>query len=174
VTIEKLNLPWIDQKEHIRPTAIVLHWWQVPSRLSSIRWFLSALKRKGLSVQFAVTKDGKIYQLVNSPDVKCAHARCANDSAIGIEIQGFGAKELDRQKEQFNAVAELVAKLCKDYKINPEFRVSNTSQQAIFYGVTSHKEVDKYCLARRFWPKRDVHDGYVQRIIESLKSEQSL
>ncbi|HSX14478.1 MAG TPA: peptidoglycan recognition family protein [Candidatus Saccharimonadales bacterium] len=166
--IEKLSLPWVDSTKRIQPTAIVLHWWQVPTWFGGIKWFIFALKRKKLSVQFAVTKDGEVYQLTESPDVWCRHARCANNSSIGIEIQGLGRRDLDENQLQFQAVVGLVKELCRQFIIDPKFRVEQ-GENTRFYGITSHKVVDKYCSGKRRLPKRDVHDEYVTRLIEALQ-----
>lgn len=161
--IEKRNLDWVDESKKIIPTAIVLHWWQVPIWFGGINYLIRGLKRWKTSVQFAVMKDGTIYQLVKDPTTLCHHARKANDSSIGIEIQGLGARSLDKNQKQFEAVVELVKHLKNTYNIQTDFEVKK-SPKLIFYGITSHKEVDPYCGKRLLWHKRDVHDGYLNRV----------
>jgi len=121
-----------------------------------------------LSVQFAVLKNGDIYQLVDDPTIYCKHARCANDSSIGIELQGFGAKDLDSQPEQFQAVVDLVTFLCDKYKIQTQFKVKENPLR--FYGISSHKVVDQYCQDKRLRKKIDIHDEYLQRVVKAISA----
>ncbi len=160
-------LPWVDSSILIHPTAIVLHWWQAPTWFGGIRWFIFELKRKKLSVQYAVLKDGTIYRLTESPNVWCRHARCANDSSIGIEIQGLGARDLDKNAKQFESVVTLVKDLCREYAIQTEFNVEEDNGLR-FFGIGSHKWVDTYCGTKRWVSKRDVHDDYIKRIVAAL------
>ena len=161
--IEKRNLDWVDDSKKIIPTAIVLHWWQVPSWFGCINYLMKGLKRWNTSVQFAVTKDGKVHQLVNDPRILCHHARGANQSSIGIEIQGLNSRSLDKNNEQFKSVVELVKFLKEKYNIQTDFKVEE-SPKLRFYGITSHKQVDPYCGKRLLWYKRDVHDSYLNRV----------
>jgi hypothetical protein len=161
------NLPWVDESQKIVPTSIVLHWWQVPSWFGGIDYLVKGLKRWKTSVQFAVTKEGHIYQLVPDPTVLCHHARGANKSSIGIEIQGLNARSLDKNKAQFEAVIDLVKYLQDKYDIQTGFKVK-IKPELRFYGVTSHKQVDPYCGKRLLWYKRDVHDAYLEKVKSRL------
>lgn len=165
--IYRKNLPWVDESQKITPTAIVLHWWQVPTWFGGIDYLIKSLKRWNTSVQFAVTKEGDIYQLVSDPTVLCRHARGANTSSIGIEIQGLNAKSLDKNKEQFKAVVSLVKYLQDKYNIQTEFE-AQLKPSLEFYGITSHKQVDPYCGKRLLWHKRDVHDSYLKRVRRNI------
>ena len=168
--ILKKELSWVDKNKRIEPTAIVLHWWQVPSWFGGINYLLKGLKRWKTSVQFAVTKDGSVYQLVSDPTVFCHHARGANNSSIGIEIQGLNSRSLDKNKVQFKAVVELVRYLQDKYSIQTDFKVEKEPELR-FYGVTSHKQVDPYCGKRKLWYKRDVHDEYLERVRNKLTAK---
>jgi N-acetyl-anhydromuramyl-L-alanine amidase AmpD len=163
-TITAKQLEWVDASKKIKPTAIVLHWWQVPTWLGGIKVLYLGLKRRKLSVQFAILKNGDIYQLVKDPTTYCHHARCANKSSIGIELQGLNAKDLDKQPDQFQAVVNLVTYLCSKYKIPTSFEFKNGR----FYGISSHKVVDEYCHSKRLRKKKDLHDEYLQRVIEAV------
>lgn len=165
--IYQKNLPWVNQTKKIEPTAIVLHWWGVPRWFGGINYLVRALKRWKTSVQFAVTKDGKIYQFVTDPAVLCHHARAANKSSIGIEIQGLNSRSLDKNELQFEAIVELVKYLQNKYQIQTEFRVEQKPELR-FYGVTSHKQVDPYCGKRLLWHKKDVHDEYLERVKDQI------
>ena len=80
--IKQTLLPWVDNTQRIEPTAIVLRWW------GGIKYAIWRLNRRELSVQFMILASGDTYQLVEDPTVLCHHARCANNSSIGIELQG--------------------------------------------------------------------------------------
>ncbi len=162
--IKTKQLEWVDASKMIKPTAIVLHWWQVPTWLGGIKLLYVRLKRRKLSVQFAVLKNGEIYQLVKDPAIYCHHARCANKSSIGIELQGFNAKDIDSQPNQFQATVDLVTFLCRKYKIRANFEFKNGR----FYGIGSHKNVDEYCGSKRLRKKKDVHNEYLQRLVEAI------
>lgn len=165
--IKTHQLDWVDTSKKIKPTAIVLHWWQVPTWLGDIKVLQCGLRLRKLSVQFAILKNGNIYQLVEDPTVFCHHARCANTSGIGIELQGLNAKDLDVQPAQFRALIELVTFLCHKYDIPTEFKFKNGR----FYGISSHKTVDEYCNAKRLRKKKDVHDGYLKRVVETVSRQ---
>lgn len=167
VKVNYKELPWVDESIKIIPTAIVLHWWQVPDWFGGIDCLIKGLKRWNTSVQFAVTKNCEIYQLVKDPRTLCHHARAASNSSIGIEIQGRNSKSLDKNIDQFKAVLRLVKYLQKEYKIQTSFKVTNLPELR-FFGVTSHKEVDPYCGKRLLRYKRDVHDEYLARIRASI------
>ena len=164
--IKRTTLPWADNTQHILPTAIVLHWWGVPVWFGGMKYAIWRLKRRGLSVQFMILANGEIHQLVEDPTVLCHHARCANESSIGIELQGLGKKDLNKQQRQFKALIELVSNLVKLYEIPTQFSIVQQPNTR-FYGIASHKWIDKYCRPRLI-KKRDVHDEYVNRVMDAL------
>ena len=118
-------------------------------------------------MQFVVLKNGQVIQLVEDPTVYCHHVRCANKSSIGIEIQARGKIDLDKNDKQFLSVVNLVRHLVNKYNLQKNFEVKH--QPALtFYGISSHKEVDKYCSRNRYIKKRDVHNDYVRKILELI------
>lgn len=163
----KVLLPWVDNKKRVKPTAIVLHWWG-PFWPLGMKWFLFVMRKKDVSVQFAVMKDGLVYQFVKSADVLCHHARCANQTSIGIEIQGWGSRNLSKNNNQFTQVVALINKLRKDYNIESSFYIKK-SNQLEFFGVTSHKVIDTYCYPKRFFKKRDVSDEYLSIVLKAIE-----
>ena len=169
LSIERHILPWIDSEKTIVPTAIVLHWWEEPISKGNIELLESLWAERQLASQFAVLADGTIYQLTSHKNSFSRHAKCANNSAIGIEIQGLGAEDLDSNSVQFNAVVSLVAYLKNEFTIEDEFRVEHQADDETirFYGVTSHKNVDVYCSNAN--GKMDVHDEYLVRVINESK-----
>lgn len=161
-------LPWVDLDRTITPTAIVLHWWEEPISRGNIELLEELWEERGLASQFAVLADGMIYQLTPYANSFSRHAKCANNSAIGIEIQGMGRKDLDDNAVQFQAVVALTRFLKQEFAIQTDFKVEGLNQDETirFFGVTSHKIVDPYCSNPN--GKQDVHDEYLARVIENL------
>lgn len=160
--IKKHLIAWVDSKRIIKPTCIVLHWWGEPINNQGISFLYRLLKKRQLSVQFAVLANGDIFQLSPRPDTFCKHAKCANSSSIGIEIEGFGSDDLDNNEIQFNAVLDLTWWITEEYKIEKDFQVENIGSKIRFYGIASHKQIDIYCPDSN--GKDDVHDEYIKRI----------
>jgi hypothetical protein len=164
---------WVDQSKLITPTAIVLHYWQEPIEAGDLErleelWAPPRFET-GLSSQFVVLAKPEVYQCVEAPNVWCRHAKEANNSAIGIEIQGSGPKDLDGNQEQFEQVVELVRYLKDLYAIEDDFRVTGLGTPDIrFYGLATHQMVDAFCLARN--GKVDVHLEYLIRVQEALRN----
>jgi N-acetyl-anhydromuramyl-L-alanine amidase AmpD len=166
--IKKNILPWVDPDKTITPTAVVLHWWEEPiDTEKGIDLLRELWEERGLAVQFAVLADGTIYQLTPHENSYARHAKCANNSAIGIEIQGMGAEDLDANEVQFGAVVLLTRYLKQKYAIEDGFRVEGANDDdKRFFGVTSHKNVDVYCSNAN--GKVDVHDAYLNRVSEEI------
>lgn len=166
--IQKHVLPWINPEATINPTAIVLHWWEEPIEKGDIELLESLWEERGLASQFAVLADGSTYQLTPHENSFSRHAKDANNSAIGIEIQGMGAEDLDENVVQFQAVVALTKYLKQTYAISDTFHVEGDIEHNTlrFYGVTSHKNVDVYCAQPN--GKSDVHDEYLARVIEAV------
>jgi len=165
--IEKNALPWLDASHKITPTCIVLHWWNMPDNEPGIEALRSVLGSRELSVQFAILKNGAIYQLSPSEDTYCRHAKCANDSSIGIEIEGNSAEDLDNNDVQYQSVLALTRYLKIKYSIEDSFKVTDDNHEIRFFGVSSHKQVDAYCADSS--GKDDVHDEYLHRVISDLR-----
>lgn len=166
--IKRHILPWIDTAKKIHPTCIVLHWWGEPINEQGVEYLASLLQKRKLSVQYAVLANGEIYQLSPTPDTFCRHAKCANDSAIGIEIEGFDKDDLDNNQNQFESVIQLVRKLVNNYNMQTDLKVKEKEDQIRFFGIASHKLVDVYCSNAN--GKDDVHDNYVERVKLALKN----
>lgn len=164
--IKRHVLPWVDATNIIEPTCIVLHWWGEPINTKGIDHLVSLLRSRELSVQFAVLSNGDTYQLSPAPNTFCHHAKCANHSSIGIELEGQNEHDLDSNQLQFEAVVSLVIWLAEKYHIEHEFRVSGEKEDVRFYGITSHKQVDTHCPNAN--GKVDVHDSYLERVLKAL------
>jgi N-acetyl-anhydromuramyl-L-alanine amidase AmpD len=167
--IIKHILPWVDPNRTITPTAIVLHWWEEPISRGDIELLEELWEERSLASHFAVLADGTIYQLTPHANSFGRHAKCANNSAIGIEIQGMGREDLDENAIQFQSVVALTRFLKREFSIQTEFKVEGLEQDETmrFFGVTSHKIVDHYCSNAN--GKQDVHDEYLARVIEDLE-----
>ncbi len=166
--IKPYILPWVYATKKIVPTCIVLHWWGEPINDQGVTHLAGLLENRQLSVQYAVLANGEIYKLAPSPDTFCRHAKCANESAIGIEIEGYNEVDLDANELQFSAVVRLVKELQTRFMIPVDFRAELADTNARFFGVTSHKQVDTYC--ENGTGKNDVHDKYTERIRIALQS----
>ena len=162
------ELPWLDPNKKIVPSCIVLHWWGEPLNKRGVDFLIEILARRELSVQYAVLANGEIHQLAPTPDTFCRHAKCANESSIGIEIEGENAHDLDNNDVQFKAVTKLVKYLQQKYQIESPFKITGTTENIRFHGVASHKQVDVYCPDGS--GKDDVHDSYVGAVTRATKS----
>lgn len=161
-------LSWLDGSQKIQPTCIVLHWWGERINDQGVDYLVRILERRQLSVQYAVGVTGEVYQLAPTPDTFCRHAKCANHSAIGIEIEGFDEHDLDANELQFHAVVALVRYLAQTFAMELDFRVEGEGTDMRFFGLASHKQVDEYCEDAN--SKDDVHDEYVERVRLALSS----
>lgn len=166
-TFKRASFPnYFDPSRKIRPTAIVLHWWEEPISNGGIDYFIGLFAKRELSVQFVVMVNGDIYQMTPQADNYGRHAKCANESAIGIEIQGQGPQDLDSNQAQFEQVVRLVKYLQDEFDIQTAFKVEDSEEDIRFYGITSHKNVDAYCPNAS--GKQDVHDEYLDRVVEAI------
>ena len=152
----------------IHPTAIVIHWWGGISSGRGVSSLVTVLNNAvscypyGVgsvcrlphppnephhgSVQLAALQDGRTYQLTNTLDTRAAHAACANDWAIGIEIEGGvngTSADMINNVAQFNAVVNTTAFLMDKYHIPLNGPLSWDGKRGV--GVHSHKEVDVNC-----------------------------
>jgi N-acetylmuramoyl-L-alanine amidase len=170
IEIKEHILPWVDKDKTIEPSSIVLHWWGEPVNNQGIRYLGNLLEARQLSVQFAVLVDGTIYRLTPRENSWARHAKCANESAIGIEIEGYDAADLDANSLQFDSVVMLTQYLKRKYRIADEFGVDSIDDDTIrFYGIASHKQVDTYCANAN--GKVDVHDEYLARVISAVSEQ---
>jgi hypothetical protein len=70
----------------------VLHWTGGGKRvgLKGAKQIHRTLERRGLSVEFAITDDGTIWQFVDPVFQRCAHAGRINKISLGVEVSGPG------------------------------------------------------------------------------------
>lgn len=161
----------------IKPTALILHWWGGGGGIDSL---ISTLNTRKLSVQIATTADGKVYQLTPQLNSFAEHAKCANDWAIGNEIEGgvnFGpdpggsgktvALDLAGNNVQFQAVVKITGQLMKQFNIPLEGEIAQNGSTGV--GVHSHKEVDTFCSNGS--GKADVDDVYLKRVKDELRKQ---
>ena len=170
--------PHMSTTGKIRPTAIVLHWWSnnAPDN-TGIQSLVNGLRGNdscgaaGCTVQLGILRDGKTYQLTNSLNSRAIHAVCANDYAIGIEMEGgpdnFGADGPEKRPEQFKAAVATVKYLMEKYNIPLESSIQNPSSGGA-KGVVSHKQIDAKCPDGS--GKDDVDDAYLEKVKQALKN----
>ena len=193
VLIQHPQKEWAANGKTITPTAIVLHWWDGWGGGQDIdRLVRDATANKTnydpakkstenrpnighVTVQVGVTGDGKAYQLTPQLNTFARHAKCANDWAIGIEIEGFGPGDphghyIGDNKAQFDTVVEVVKLLMGLYGIKAESVVANDGKSG--RGIVSHKNVDKQCQWADGKPagsgKVDVDDTYLKRVLTAV------
>jgi hypothetical protein len=99
---------------------------------------VQTLKDRGLSVQFIVDRDGKVYQLTDKDNVIAFHARTnpgerfKNSNAIGVEV--VGANDDDILDVQIQATKRLIRTLSEKYGFDPANDVVGHGE------VASHKQ----------------------------------
>lgn len=156
----------------IKPTGIVIHWWGSNSGGQGIKALARGLAGNtscpgGCSVQLGILKDGKTYQMTSQLNSRAIHATCANDSTIGIEMEGvpadFGASGPTKRPQEFQAVVATVKFLMDKYQIPLKGEASKNSG---FTGVYSHKQVDAICGQG---VKSDVDNEYLAAVIKALQ-----
>lgn len=181
----------------IRPTAIVIHWWGGTSGGRGVNSLVGTLNAAvscypyGVgsncwlahppgephhgSVQLATLQDGRTYQLTYTLDTRASHAACANDWAIGNEIEGGvngTSADMINNAVQFKAVVDTTALLMTKFHIPLNGPLSRDGKSGI--GVHSHKEVDANCRLANGVPggggKVDVDDAYMQKLRNALRA----
>ncbi len=81
----------------------------------------STLKSRGLSVNYIVDKDGKIYYLVDEK-LSAQHAGEWNSMSIGIEIVNLGCKSTPFTEVQYNSIKNLINDIAKRW---PSITIDN-------------------------------------------------
>jgi hypothetical protein len=177
----------------IRPTAIILHWWgsvdgsNINGLINGLLgqtgyyepWLTKAqylyneshgIDGHPLGVQFAVTADGKMWQLTPDANSYAAHAACANSWAVGIEIEGRGAADLHNDPTQFASVVKLTGELMTLFGIPLNGPIAANGLSGV--GVHSHKQVDLHCYfadgSFAGVGKIDVDDAYLADVKAAL------
>lgn len=179
----------------IRPTAIVLHWWGYTAG-GNIRSLVDVLKGQtsyydpnitkaqydynvahgvnghSLGVQVGITRGGGVYQLTPQLDSYAAHAACANDWAVGVEIEAAGPADLRSDPAQFEAVVNTTADLMRRFAIPLNGLLAPDGRSGI--GVHSHKEVDVNCQfadgVHSGNGKPDVDDDYLALVKATIRN----
>ena len=165
--IKILDAKYSDEtvKSTIAPKAIVLHWWGGLNNGNGINELINVLQGRGLSVQMGVLANGTAYQLTPFLNSKASHAKCANNYAIGIEIEGRGAEDLASNQAQFNKVVAVTKYLMTKFNIPAEGTIEQDGSSAV--GIQSHKDIDARCANPS--GKSDVDDAYLNRVREAVK-----
>jgi hypothetical protein len=86
-----LTFDGLEEREH-RLRWGVLHWTGGGKRvwLKGARQIHRTLSRRGLSVEFAITDEGTIWQFADPLFNRCAHAGRLNKISLGVEVSGPG------------------------------------------------------------------------------------
>lgn len=191
VLIQHVQSAWGEKGRTIKPTAIVLHWWDDWGNGADINRLVKDLNSNTTNynpklkstdghpsvghttVQIGVLGNGKAYQLTPKLNTFARHAKCANDWAIGIEIEGFGPGHkhyIGDNKAQFNKVVAVVKYLMDLYNIKAVSVAASDGRSG--QGIVSHKMVDKQCKwaddAYAGSGKVDVDDAYLRRVLQAV------
>lgn len=115
-----------------KPEYVVIHVTQAMNITSTDNWFTNPACP--VSAHYGIGRDGEIRQYVSEYDT-AYHAgnRMMNYKSIGIEHAGISGLEFT--KEQVDASARLVARICKGYKIPLDNIIRHGSVPG-----TTHKE----------------------------------
>ncbi|MCA9328092.1 N-acetylmuramoyl-L-alanine amidase, partial [Candidatus Saccharibacteria bacterium] len=141
-------LPNPEGNRQIDPQGITLHWWGYRGKhgVKSLRDGLainSACGDTGCSVQYAVLRNGKIIRMMASATEFAYHARGANPTSFGIEIEGtpndFKMDEKHFNRRQFSAVVALSAELVQDFHLQIDGPATCNSP----VGIHGHYEFNK-------------------------------
>lgn len=162
-----------DESKKLDPKGVTLHWWSFDSGgdIEGLREALAGNKScgdQGCAVQYAVTKDGSIYRMMESPTEYASHAKGANNTTFGIEIEGK-AKDFEIYGPNFNrakfeAVVSLTRELVNDFDlpIKGEAKCQDVS------GIHGHHEYN-HCGDGK-GTKTDVGDEYTAAVINAVES----
>jgi hypothetical protein len=191
-----IHVGGISSDHVIRPTAIILHWWgavansDIYSLIDSLNgqtgyyepWLTKSqylyneangIDGHHLGVQFAVTRDGRMWQLTPYANSYAAHAACGNGWAVGIEIEGRGPADLHSDPTQFASVVRLTGELMKMFGIPLDGPIAANGLSGT--GVHSHKQVDLHCYfadgSFAGVGKVDVDDAYLAEVKAALANE---
>jgi hypothetical protein len=176
----QLNPPLSTPGGSITPKGITLHWWGGTSGGRGINALEDALRGNttcgdgGCSVQVGITADGKVYQMTNSLTDLTYHAAGANNTTIGIEIEGvgkttgsdadFGLAGIKNYPAKFNAVVNTVKFLVKKYNIPLNGHVVCGD----VIGVHPHKAYNACPLDGKPQDKTDIDDAYFNAVMKAV------
>lgn len=168
-------LPNPEGSRQIEPQAIVLHWWGYRGKqgVTSLRDGLavnSACGDSGCSVQYGVLRNGKIIRMMESATEIAYHARGANPTSFGIEIEGtpkdFKMDDKHFNRRQFSAVVALSAELVQDFGLQIDGPATCNSP----VGIHGHYEFNKCGTPRGH--KIDPSPAYVNAVKAAVETMQ--
>ncbi|WP_086446018.1 N-acetylmuramoyl-L-alanine amidase [Leptospira venezuelensis] len=145
----------------ITADCVVLHFTAINDYDGTLR----VLEKRNLAATFLADKDGKIYQLLDSPLHMAAAATGTNRNCFQIEIVGKDTEMLLANPAQTAAVSKLVHELCQKYEIP----LNNQRIEAL-KGVFSHTQAKKKWGGSIFLDAQDFDPGepYMKKVIETL------
>ena len=168
-------LPNPQGNRKIDPQGITLHWWGYRGKhgVNSLRDGLavnSACGDTGCSVQYAVLRNGKIVRMMASATEFAYHARGANPTSFGIEIEGTPKDlKMDDQhfnRRQFSAVVALSAELVQDFHL----QINGPATCDSPVGIHGHSEFNKCSTPRGH--KIDPSPAYVDAVKAAVETMQ--
>ncbi|GBF38418.1 peptidoglycan recognition protein family protein [Leptospira johnsonii] len=145
----------------ITADCVVLHF----TAINDYEGTLRVLEKRNLAATFLADKDGKVYQLLDSPLHMAAAATGTNRNCFQIEIVGKDTEMLLANPAQTAAVSKLVYELCQKYEIP-----LNNQRIESLKGVFSHTQAKKKWGGSIFLDAQDFDPGepYMKKVIETL------
>jgi len=154
-----------------------------PSREEAIRWLVlhwtaserrgeagaakihNTLTSRGLSVDFAITNEGDLWQFVDPLERRCRHASRANPYSIGVEVSAVGwvrpGRELTgdtAQRERYRATIHGWSTELLDY-LEPQHRAVAGLADALVEGAGLEPRVEMAPYTRRSRRYLEAHGG---------------
>lgn len=155
----------------VKPKGITLHWWgnNGSGGIDSLSSYLKSNKScgaGGCSVQLGITKEGEVYQMTKDLLDLTYHAKGANSTTIGIEIEGgpkdFGKEGIEKYPKKYIAVVATVKMLMEKYDIPIEGAISCDN----ISGIHSHKDLASCGNVGKI----DIDDYYFNQVIKDVKA----
>lgn len=173
-------MPSPEPDRRVNLMGVTLHWWEFDAN-GDIDTFARGIRSnescgpKGCTSQYAITKYGEIYRMMNSPLDYAYHAgRPANITTVGIEIEGvpenFDINNPNFNAEAFIAAVELTAEITDDFNLRIDGPIDCGDDDVgrvdgSVIGIHGHHEYE-ICLPQG---KTDPGDWYVDAIKDQVR-----
>ncbi|TGK00279.1 N-acetylmuramoyl-L-alanine amidase [Leptospira langatensis] len=143
----------------ISADCVVLHF----TAINDYDGTILVLEKRNLAATFLADKDGKIYQLLDSPLHMAAAATGTNRNCFQIEIVGKDTEMLLANPAQTAGVVKLVKELSEKYNIP-----LNNKKVESLKGVFSHTQAKKKWGGSIFLDAQDFDPGepYMKKVLE--------
>ncbi|TGK05036.1 N-acetylmuramoyl-L-alanine amidase [Leptospira semungkisensis] len=143
----------------ISADCVVLHF----TAINDYDGTILVLEKRNLAATFLADKDGKVYQLLDSPLHMAAAATGTNRNCFQIEIVGKDTEMLLANPAQTSGVVKLVKELSEKYNIP-----LNNKRIESLKGIFSHTQAKKKWGGSIFLDAQDFDPGepYMKKVLE--------